>query len=112
MIPPFVQQIVGVVVRAAVVFLAGWVAAHGGPTFTNDQVTKAVTEIVPVVAVLLWSFYQKYHGRQKLMTALASNAGSSENHVEMLVAQGASPSVLTPKHEAPLLQSPPPPPTT
>jgi hypothetical protein len=106
MIPPFVQQIVGVVVRVAVVFLAGWVAAHGGPTYTNDQIAKAVTEIVPVVAILLWSFYQKYHGRQKLLTALASNAGTSENHVEMLVSQGQAPSVMTPKHEAPTLQGP------
>lgn len=107
MFPPFVQQIIGTVVRTAVAFFVGWLAAHGGPTFTDDQVTKAVSEIVPIVGVLLWSFYQKYHGRQKLMTAMASNAGVSENHVEMLVASGAAPSVMTPKHEAPTLQGPP-----
>lgn len=108
MFPPFVLQVVGVFVRAAVVALATWVAAHGGPTFTDNQIAKAATEIAPVAAVLLWSLWQKFHGRQKLMTALASSAGLSENHVEMLVADGRAPSVFTPKHEAPALTQQPP----
>jgi hypothetical protein len=107
MIPPFVQSIIGVVVRAAVVFLVGWVAAHGGPTFTQDQVTKFIAEATPLAAVLLWSFYQKFRARQKLMVAQAAPHPLSENNVEMLVASGQAPSVMTPKHESPTLTRPP-----
>jgi hypothetical protein len=110
MIPTFVQQIIGTVVRAAVVFAVGWLAAHGGPSFTNDQVTKFITEATPVAAVLVWSIWQKYKGRQKLMTAQASSGPVSENHVEMLVGSGQAPSVMTEKHETPKLSAPTPPP--
>lgn len=106
MIPPFVSQVIGVLVRAVVVFLVGWIAAHGGPSFTDDQVTKVVSEIVPLAAVLAWSLWQKYRGRQKLLTGIASNAGLSENHVEMLVASGQAPSIMTPKHVSPTLTAP------
>jgi hypothetical protein len=109
MIPTFVQQIIGTVVRAAVMFAVGWLAAHGGPQFTNDQVAKFVAEVTPVLAVLAWSIYQKYRGRQKLLTAQAAGSPVSENHVELMVSAGQSPSVLTPKHEAPTLQPNPPP---
>lgn len=107
MIPTFVQQIVGTVVRAAVMFAVGWLAAHGGPHFTDDQVTKFIAEATPAVAVLAWSIYQKYRGRKKMLAAAAASHPISENHVEMLVASGQAPSVLTPKHEAPTLQPPP-----
>jgi|SRR6185436_12546448 len=103
--PIFVQQIVGVFVRAAIIAIVTWVAAHGGPSFTNDQVTKAITEITPVLAVLAWSVYQKFKSRQKLMTAQAAGTPVSENHVEMMVADGQAPSVMTEKHEAPSLQA-------
>lgn len=107
MIPPFVQSIIGVVIRAAVVALATWVAAHGGPSFTDDQVTKIVSEVVPVAAVIAWSIYQKFRARQKLMVAQAAPHPLSENHVEMLIASGQAPSVMTPKHESPSLTRPP-----
>lgn len=104
MLPPFVQQVLGVLVRMAVVFLSGWVAAHGGSALSDDQIGKVVSAAVPVLAVLAWSVWQKYQSRRKLLTALASNGTLSENHVELMVGSGQAPSVLTPKHEAPVLQ--------
>lgn len=107
-IPTFVQQIIGTLVRSAVLFLVGWVAAHGGPKFAEDQVTKFITEATPVAAMIAWSIWQKYRSRQKLMTAQAAGSPISENHVEMLVSAGQAPSVLTEKHEAPKLEPPTP----
>jgi len=107
MIPTIVQQIIGTVVRAAVVFFVGWLAAHGGPSFTNDQVTKFIAEATPVVAVLLWSAYQKFKNRQKLLVAQASPVALSENKIKEIVASGQAPSVLTAPHETPSLQPPP-----
>lgn len=106
-IPVFVQQVIGVFVRAAVIALATWVAAHGGPKFTEDQLTKVITEATPVVLVLVWSIYQKFRSRQKLLAAAASPHPLSENHVEMIVGSGQAPSVMTPRHEAPKLEPPP-----
>jgi type VI protein secretion system component VasK len=104
MIPTFVQEIIGTLVRAAVVFFVGWLTAHGGPQFTDDQVAKFVTEATPVAAVLVWSIWVKYRGRQKLLTAQAAGQVVSERAVEMLVGTGQAPSVLTPKHEEPALE--------
>lgn len=103
MIPPYVQQVIGVLVRAAIVWFAGYLAAHGGPTFTDDQVTKAVTEIATLLAVLGWSIYTKYQSRVKYHTALASTVPMSDAQAEWKVKANpaAAPSVLTAKDEIP-----------
>lgn len=106
MIPTFYQQMIGTVVRAALVALSTWMAAHGGPSFTDNQIAKAVAEATPVLIAILWSFWQKYKSRIKLLTAQAAGSPVSENHVDMMVASGQAPSVFTPKHEAPTLQAP------
>lgn len=102
-IPPFIQQIIGVFVRALVVWAAGYLAAHANITLTEDQIGQLVTYLAPVVAVVAWSVWQKYHGRQKLLTAAASPRPMSEHEVEALVKDPAvpTPSVLTPKTELP-----------
>lgn len=105
MVPTFVQQVIGAVVRAAVIWLAAWVAAHGGPTYTDSEIGKVVAEATPVILVVLWSVYQKYRSRQKLMVAMASTAPVSENHLDMAVASVTPPSVLTPPHEIPTVQA-------
>lgn len=103
MIPPFVQQVVGVLVRAVIVWVAGYLAAHSAVTLNDDQIGSIVTYLVPVVAVLVWSLYSKYVGRQKLLTALASSKPMSEHEVESRLKDPAvpTPSVLTPKTETP-----------
>jgi hypothetical protein len=102
-IPPFIQQVIGVVVRAGVVAFAGYLAGHAGITLTEDQIGSIVTYLVPVVAVLGWSLYQKYHGRQKLLTALGAPGVMTEHEVESRVSDPLTPtpSVMTPKSEIP-----------
>ncbi len=102
-ISPFVQQILGVIVRAAVVWVAGYLAAHANITLSEEQIGKIVTYLVPVVAVLAWSFYQKYHGRLKYLVAAAAPYAMTEHEIEAVVSDPAipNPSVNTPKSEIP-----------
>jgi hypothetical protein len=87
--------------------IIGWVAAHGGPTFTDDQVVKFVAEATPVLAVVAWSVYTKYFGRLKLNTALFE-AQKTEKQLEAQVRDPdyTNPSILTQKHEIPQLPQP------
>lgn len=102
-IPPFIQQILGVFIRGAVVWAAGYLAAHAGVTLSEDQIGSIVTYLVPVVAVIAWSLYSKYKGRVKLLTALGTHGVLTEHEVEAIVADPATPnpSVMTPKSAVP-----------
>jgi hypothetical protein len=102
-IPPFIQQIIGVLVRAVVVWLAGYLAANADITLSENQIGQVVTYLVPVVAVLAWSLYQKYRGRLKYLTAAASRHVMTEHEVEAIINDPAAPnpSVLTPKDQLP-----------
>ena len=99
MIPPFVSQMVGVLVRAVVVWVAGYLAANAQVTLSEDQIAQIVAYLVPIVGVVGWSAYSKYLGRQKLLTAAAA-AGVTEKEVEQMVADPAvpTPSVMQGKN--------------
>src|SRR5436190_2165000 len=102
-IPPFVQQILGAIIRVVVVWLAGYLAAHAHVTLSEDQIGSIVTYLVPVVAVLAWSVYQKYRGRLKFLTAAAAPYAMTEHEIEALVSDPAipAPPVNTPKSVIP-----------
>ena len=102
MIPPFVQEIIKVVVRMFVVWGAGYLAAHAHFVLSEDQIGQAVTYLAPVAAILAWSIYSKYVGQQKLLTA-ASAASLTEHEVEAMVKdpQVITPSVNTRKYQLP-----------
>ena len=99
-IPPFILQILGVVVRVAVV----WFADKIGVALSDDQILQVTTQVSLVLGVIAWSLYQKYRGRLKLLTACVSSKVLSERQVEAIVDNPnyPNPSVLTPKHEVPL----------
>jgi hypothetical protein len=96
-IPPFVQQIIGVIVRVSIVWLAG----KFGANLSDDEAVKYAAEIAPVLAVLAWSIYQKYRGRLKLLTAQVAPAGKTEQQIESMVNSGQAPPVNTPKDRVP-----------
>lgn len=103
MIPPFIQQIIGAAVRAFVMWVAGYLAARG-VIVSDDQTMQAVAWLTPLAVTLSWSIWQKYRGRQKLLTALGSTKPMSEEQAEERIADPATPtpSVLTPKGEVPV----------
>ena len=102
MIPPFVSQIIGTLVRAAIVALVGAVAARG-IVISDSQTTQLIAWATPLVATLAWSIYSKYVGRQKLLTAAASPQVMTEHEVEAKVNDPGSPtpSVMTSKDALP-----------
>jgi type VI protein secretion system component VasK len=102
-IPPFIQQVLGALVRVAVVWVAGVLFARAGVTVTEDQIGQAVAYLVPVVFVLGWSLYQKYRGRLKFLIAAGSPHVMTEHEVEAIVRDPAKPCppVNTPKNELP-----------
>lgn len=98
-VPPFIQQIVGALVRFAVI----WLAAKFGAEISEDRAVEITAQVVPVVLMVGWSLYAKFHGQQKLLTALASTKAMTEHEVEAKVSDPdvPTPSVLTHKSEVP-----------
>jgi hypothetical protein len=99
----FVQQIVGVFVRALLVWLAAWLVAHGGPKLTDNQIADLAIAITPALVALVWSLGSKYIGRQRLLNALATPSVMTEAENQIATKVGTPPSVLTDKHEVPLV---------
>lgn len=95
---PFLQQVLGTIVRTVVVWLAGKVGAE----VSDDQVTQITAQVVPVLLVLGWSLWQKYRNRQKLLTALGSSHRLTEHEVEAMVSAGEAPTITTPKTAVPI----------
>jgi hypothetical protein len=94
---PFEEQALGSVVRVAIV----WIAVHLGHTITNDEAAHIAVEYVVPVLVLAWSLWQKYRGRQKLLTAASLPLAVSERQVENVIKSGGAASVTTPKSVIP-----------
>ena len=94
---PFFQQMLGAIARVVIV----WIAARTGHDLTNDQAAQIVLEYVIPAAVLGWSLYQKYKGRQKLVTALATPGVMTEKQVERIISEGGAASVMTQKADPP-----------
>lgn len=98
---PFITQIVGVGVRAALVWLSAWLVAHGGPSFTTGQMEKAIAEVTPVAAAIIWSVWEKYRGRLTTLVALGTAAKMTLEEARMQAMTGQAPSVHTPSNVVP-----------
>jgi len=94
---PFLRQILGTLVRAAIL----WLAAKFGADISDDEAVKLAGQIVPILIVVGWSVYQKYRGRLKLLAGLASSHRMTEHEVEAIVSAGDAPAVSTPKTVVP-----------
>lgn len=90
-------ELIGSLVRAGVLFSAGWFVQQG--IWTQDQAARFSTAITAwLVAALMalgWSLWQKYRARLKFLTALESPAGTHEAVVEDRIKRGVGASVLT-----------------
>jgi len=95
---PFVQKLLGALVRAAI----AWLSGKFGANLSDDETVKLAAELTPLIAVVAWSIYQKYKEQQKLLTAQAMRSGVSEAEVEAEVKKGNAPPVNTPKSMAPI----------
>ncbi len=96
----FLGEIIGTVVRTALVWFAAWLVAHGGPTLTSSQIANLTVAVSPAIAALIWSIASKYLGRQRLLTALATPVVQTEAQ-NAASAKISAPSVLTDQHTVP-----------
>jgi hypothetical protein len=62
---------------------AGLLVEHG--IWTDAEAKTYVGAAALALAALLWSLYQKYWHRLKLVTAMGLPAGTSEQHVEAVI---------------------------
>jgi hypothetical protein len=90
---PFLADVIGSLVRFSLTTGAGWLVSQG-------YIEAGSAAAIVGLGLSLW---QKYTARTKLVTALASPAGTTEATVEKKIAQGEQPSVNTPKTEKPVL---------
>jgi hypothetical protein len=104
---PIWLEILGVVLRAALSALSGYLVEHH--IATADQTDRWTTAIVehavlwaPGAAALAWGLWARYRGKQKLLVALSSDVKMSENEVTAIVKSGVpTPTVSTPKNTIP-----------
>lgn len=97
---PILAQALGSVVRWALALGAGYLIRAGIWSASDAEVY--ITGGTLALVALVWSVWQKYHSRLKLVTALAMPA-TTEAHVEQQVKAGISPPVTTPKYVRPVL---------
>lgn len=106
MINPFVLQVLGYLVRQALLLLVGALGLTQviQPIIDANlpQFNQLVASIALGVAVLCYGLWRQFRGRQKLLQAAAA-AGLSEQHVEAMVRDEytVTPSVLTRKTDVP-----------
>ncbi len=104
---PIVLDILGVLARALLSVLSGYLEAKH--LITTEQSTKFVDEAVhyvligaPAVGAFAWGAWVRYHNRKKLVVALGSEKLMTENEVKALIKSGAvTPTVSTPKDTIP-----------
>jgi hypothetical protein len=102
---PLVTEMIGSLVRAALVYLGGFVVSHG--IWTASDLERYASGLTLILIAVGWSWWQKRNMRTKLVTAMAMPAGVSENDVKALVNDPnvATPSVTLPKDQ--VAQMPP-----
>lgn len=102
-VPPFVLQIIGVVVRVIVVWFAGVLFERAGLKLTDEQIGQVIAYLTPVVAVAAYAIWRNFRGRQKLLVGLAAPYSLSEREAEAILRDPAmpNPSVNTPKSDIP-----------
>jgi hypothetical protein len=78
-----------------------WMTARG--IMQPDQAELIVVGLAGALSTLAWVLWVKFRERQKLLTAAAKPAGTSERTVEAAVAEGKAPPVTLDKDARPHL---------
>ncbi len=97
---PFIQALVGSVVRTALVYLMGRFSLQ----FSDTQMAE-VTANVLAIGMFGWSQFNVYRNQQKQLVAAASPVKMTMEQVDEKIAAGEAPSVMTPKTEIPTISA-------
>jgi membrane protein implicated in regulation of membrane protease activity len=98
---PMLMKALGSLIRAGLMLAVPFFVSQG--IWTPDEATATMTALATAAAALVWSLFEKYKSRQKLVTAIASAKGDTEANVEKKVDKGQAPPVTLQKDEVPHL---------
>jgi len=96
---PILQEALGSIVRWLLTGAAGYLVSKG--IWTQDNATTYVSAAAVAILALVWSLWQKYKSRSKLLVALASPTPMTEHQAEAKVSQSMAPSTSMPKDVVP-----------
>jgi hypothetical protein len=99
---PLLREALASILRWIFNIAAGYLVALG--IWEQGDSDKYVMAAAIACVTLIWGIWQKYHIRQKLVTALASPAPQSEQSVETVIKAGVKAHVSTPKSIQPFLK--------
>lgn len=96
---PFIENLlkryIPILLAALVPVVARWLGA--------EEAARFVADLSSLVVALVLSGLQTYRSRREKLTAMASAQPLTESELKGIVGAGRAPSVLTPKHEVPVL---------
>lgn len=99
---PLVSQFLTAVFRWALQGVFVFFVAKG--ILTQDQGEAMLIGLVGSLATLAWVLWVKYRDRLKLLTGLASPAGTTQAQVEQKIADGQAPPATLAKDDKPRLE--------
>ena len=101
---PLFQQGIGSIIRWLLTFGAGWFITRG--IWTEAEASTYIGGATVAILALLWSLWQKYRSRLKLVTAMATPSRTNERAVEALIADGGAPPASLAKDRTAYLSPP------
>lgn len=102
---PMFAAALGSIIRWALALGAGYLVRK--EIWQPGDATLYVTAGATALTALVWSLWDKYYQRAKLVTALATPRVVSENTVEKMIDDKLAPPVSVPKDRAPHLEGSP-----
>ncbi len=102
---PITVEVVGVIVRAFLAYLGGYLVAHHVINDAQnerfiDHFAHLIILSLPAAGGVLWGLYVRYRGRKKLLTALMPGV-HTEDQVNAIWKSGQTPTVTTPTNSVP-----------
>jgi hypothetical protein len=98
---PLMSEALKAIFRWLFAICAGFFVSKG--IWTDEAASIYVGAAAVGVVSLLWSLWDKYHSRLKLLSALLLEPGSTEHMASQLAKSPEAPSATTPKDETPQL---------
>jgi hypothetical protein len=100
--PLIVQQIIGGLIRLALVPVVGWLVAHG--VIRADQDVQVYAEVTAYGLGAIWVVYNAVKRMRWFNTAAGSSTVSTPQEIIDQEKAGTFASALTPKNEVPVVK--------
>lgn len=97
---PILQAALGSILRHFLTIAGGALVSKG--IWTEGELTTYVTGFVVLILGLVWSIWNKYKSRSKILTALTMPEGSTEDELNTkFLTKESRPTITTPSNTIP-----------